>query len=154
FLVDANHGWQPRDRAFGIWPPTQGDRGMDRLLAHAYSWDGRLDFESGYLPNGRYGDVFDVVTNTASTPVLAGYGAVWALGDVPLDVPQRQALMTYVERGGTLVLDGSTARNFSAHFTGVRVADGFMHDTRIQTALQDLGPLSDPYQHRPMALVR
>ncbi|GMV98975.1 MAG: hypothetical protein AMXMBFR84_01150 [Candidatus Hydrogenedentota bacterium] len=152
FMLDANHGWRPRELIFGLWPPTRAEQSIERILFHTYSFSGRLDFESGYLTNGRYGDIFDIVTSAISTKGLEGYGVLWPLGDVPLSVTQRQSIMTYVERGGIAVLDGSIARQFTPHFTGVRLADGFLHDISIRSSIQELPPLTDPYRHRPMAI--
>ena len=80
FLVDPGQGWRPREDIYGIWPRQRGALGMEGVFAHVFPYGGRVDFERGYLANGPYGDIFDVLTDEAKADALHGYAVVWPLG--------------------------------------------------------------------------
>lgn len=149
FLLDFNHGWRPREDIYGIWPRQRADYALENLFRHVFAWDGRLDFERGYLTNGPYGDIFDVVTNHASLDTLRGYAVVWPVGDVPMDARVRERIAGYVRGGGICVLDSAAARNLEAEFPDVRIEDREHVGAGIQTALSSL-PNIVPYRYRTM----
>ncbi len=150
FMLDFHHGWRPREDIYGLWPQQRPDRSIESMFRHVYAWDGLLDFERGYLTNGPYGDIFDAITNNAPLDVLNTYAAVWPLGDVSLEKPQRQALAEYVRQGGILVLDSASAPTFPDDLLGVRFGKRDAFATGIQTALGAVPPPNAPYRYRPM----
>jgi outer membrane protein assembly factor BamB len=152
FMVDFDHGWRPLEKVYGVWEPDRGAASLEEVFTHIYNWEGRLDFERGYLPNGPYGDVFDVVTDDAASPALANYGVVWLLGDIDLTQQHRRVLEDYVKGGGILVLDSAHATAFSSKFLGVSLARRALHATGIQTALQSLSPIPSPFPYRALTL--
>lgn len=152
FMIDFDHGWQLREKVYGIWNPDRGAASLEAMFTHAYNWEGRLDFERGYLPNGTYGDVFDVVTDDAPPSVMEEYGVLWLLGDLTITQRHRRDLETYVERGGILVLDSAHASAFPSSFLGVSMAPEPLHATGIQTALQSVPSIPCPIPYRPMRL--
>lgn len=154
FLVDFHHGWRPREDIYGLWPRQRPDLSMEAVFAHVFPYGGRLDFERGYLANGPYGDIFDVLTNHADVEVLSGYGVVWPLADVDLTKLQAQALTDYVHRGGILVVDGALAEQLPKNLVGVRLRKETAWATHIQTPLQGMPLLVAPYRFRPMRLTR
>lgn len=154
FVVDFEHGWRPREDIYGVWPPERPDRSMEALFAQVYPWGGRLDFERGYLANGPYGDIFDVITNHADPAVLNQYAALWLVGDVAISTAYREALTGYVKQGGILVVDSALARNLSSALLGVRFETSRAFATQIQSALGGIPPITAPYLFRPMSVGR
>jgi len=152
FMVDFDQGWCPREPIYGIWPPDRGAASLEQVFTHVFAWEGRLDFERGYLTNGTYGDVFDVLTDDAGPSTLQSYGVLWPLGDLAMTSRQRRAFEKYVEEGGILVLDGALATGFSSQFLGMSVSSRPLHATGIQTALQSVPPIATPFPYRPLKL--
>lgn len=148
FMVDSEHGWRPGERVYGIWKQGRAEAGMEAAFAHAFASDGP-DFERGYLANGPYGDVFDVVSNEADRGILGRYGVVWPLGT--MDVPESlgASIVDFVEKGGILVVDSALAKEASEWFLGVRFENRLAFATRIQTALGETGFIPAPYRYRP-----
>ena len=114
----------------------------------------RLDFERGYLTNGPYGDIFDVVTDNAPLNVIEGYGVLWPLGGVSMDEAQCADLEAYVRHGGILVLDAGLAEGFSEGLLGAAFAHRYAFASRIRTGRGLLGGVRTPYRFRPMKPTR
>lgn len=63
------------------------------------------------LPNGRYGNIFDVLVDRPSkAAAISRYPILWAAGDVDLSGVWPKALEEYVRAGGTLVVNAEAAR--------------------------------------------
>ena len=154
FVIDFEHGWRPREPVYGIWPQDRSAMSMEKMFRHVFGWDGHLDFERGYLTNGPYGDVFDVLTNDASGDTLQHYGVIWPLGDVGLNPRRQELLETYVAQGGVLVVDGATARELPEELYGVTFSPVTLYGTGIQTALQSMPTITAPFAYSPMKLGR
>jgi hypothetical protein len=152
FMVDFDHGWRPREDVYGIWPPDRGAAALEQVFTHVFAWEGRVDFERGYLTNSPYGDVFDVLTDDATYSTLESYGALWLLGNLAITPRHRRSLEEYVNNGGILVLDSAHAVDFSAKFLGMSVAPQLLHATGIQTALQSIPTIPAPFPYRPLRL--
>ncbi|MBI5091552.1 MAG: PQQ-binding-like beta-propeller repeat protein [Candidatus Hydrogenedentes bacterium] len=148
FMLDFDHGWRPREDIYGIWPRTRADQSLEMVFAQVFPWGGRLDFERGYLANGPYGDIFDVITNHAQGDALNHYGVVWPLGAMTLSRPQRDSLIDYVKQGGVLVMDGALAQQLPGSFLGLGMDSSLGFATEIQTALGAAPPLSAPFRFR------
>lgn len=152
FLFDFHHGWRPGEDLYGIWPPDRATKGVEQLLRHVYAWDGRLDFERGYLTPGPYGDIFDALTSDADLEDLKRYGAVWLAGDVEVTSALRRNLEEYVEGGGILVADSATADRLPYTVSGASFSNELRFGANVQTALQAVAPTPAPYRFRPMRL--
>jgi hypothetical protein len=98
-----------------VFPETDADRELRELFNVCWHPSGVVeglpaapDVQS--LPNGRYGNVFDVLVDRPNRmDVLSRYPVVWAAGDVELG-PIAKALEEYVKKGGTLVVNVEAAR--------------------------------------------
>jgi hypothetical protein len=124
------------------------------MFAQVFPWGGRLDFERGYLANGPYGDIFDVITNHAAPSTLNQYGVVWPVGDVTLSSAQQQEWMDYVKQGGILVVDSALATQLPGAFLGLRIEKTFGYATQIQSAVGAVPPLNAPFRYRPISPFR
>ncbi len=154
FMVDFHHGWRPREYIYGIWPLQRPDRSMEAIFRHVYPYGGHLDFERGYLVNGPYGDIFDVVTNNAPSAVLQSYAVIWPIGKVEFSRSQRKALISYVKTGGILVLDSALAQEFPSNVLGVSFGKRIDFAKQVRTALSDTPPPTAPYLYQQMKVGR
>jgi len=119
------------DKFFGvIWPGTWGS--MERFLPpkekeeeYLKNQDNNLWYrgpfllmrQQSHLVNTPYGDVFDViVSKELSEEVLNSYSVVFLLGRIRMDEALRSMLMTYVRKGGTLVMTAYHAPLFNSQF--------------------------------------
>ena len=145
FMLDFHHGWRPREDIYGLWPQERADKGIENLFRHAYRWNGRLDFERGYLTNSPYGDIFDVITNNASGDVLKNYAVIWPTGAVDISPGLRDTLIEYVRGGGILVLDSALAGALSGGIPGGASPPPnslcHRHENRVRSVPGPLHPL-------------
>lgn len=132
FLLDEAHGWSQerfRHGAFGFEP----ERNPAVLTPGRHEAALRGWFDIAYFPapdtqnepasairqtyvNGIFGDIFDViVTASAHAQIVKTYPVLIAAGDVPLSQEWGQALVDYMQAGGTLVTCADT-------FTGTGAA--------------------------------
>jgi hypothetical protein len=148
-MVGFDHGWRPREDRFGLWPRERPDWSLENFFAHVFPYGGRLDFERGYLANGPYGDIFDVITDDAPESVLRDYPIIWPVGRMELSRREASALQRYVREGGILVLDSAAAGAFTADFLGARFKDRYAVGNQIQTALGTLPPIAAPFRYQP-----
>lgn len=131
-------------------PYTDGDRMINNFLKLAYPnhWLhgqtpgapfndrlGQADARSfqSYLARGgdprpfepmsstRYGHSMDVITDRAPAETLRQYKTIIMLGDVPVSERLREALIAWVDAGGTLVLTVRQQGAFDETFLGVSV---------------------------------
>lgn len=154
FLIDKDSGWRPRERVFGLWPQGRAETSMEHMLKHVYSWDGNLDFERGYLSNGPYGDLFDVITNAAEVDVMVGYGVVWPLGNVTASAKLRRRMEEYVDEGGIVVVDSATSSLLPAAALGANITHETRYAIGIQTPLGPVPPVNAPIAYHPIMLGR
>jgi hypothetical protein len=98
-----------------VFPESDADRELRELFNVCWHPSGVVeglpaapDVQS--LPNGVYGNIFDVLVDRPSrTEALFRYPVVWAAGDVELG-PLAKPLEEYVRKGGTLVVNAEAAR--------------------------------------------
>jgi hypothetical protein len=154
FVIDFHHVWRPDDEAYDQSPQDAVNRAIEAMFRHVYAWDGHRDFERGYLTNGPYGDVFDVITDDAPPEVFRTYGIVWPLGDLVFGGVHENKVVDYVKRGGIVVLDAAMAKNFSPRFTGVTFDPETGIGTQIQTALGVIPAVEAPYMYHRLATSR
>ncbi len=119
-LTDPFQGWTPSQTHLGQFKKhvqmayEPGDF-LTHLLLHAvypnYYDNGVWKNESRAIVPTPYGDITEVITSDCPGPVLAGYGAVIAAGDLPTGGAElRDRLETYTTAGGQLVLTAANAR--------------------------------------------
>jgi hypothetical protein len=74
------------------------------------------------MPNGAYGNVFDVLVDRPSrAKAILDYPVVWAAGDVDLAAFGAATLDEYLRRGGTLVVNVEAVRGLPRDWLGVRL---------------------------------
>jgi len=151
-LVDFDHGWRWDHDVFGIWPQDRSREAMEALFEHLYPWGGQLDFEKGYLPNGPYGDIMDVLTLGKRTESINEYAVAWPIGVREISREDRDSLMAFVEKGGLLVVDAALAESLPPSFLGVHFDARTAYATGVQTALGQAAPLASPFRYRGLRL--
>jgi hypothetical protein len=78
--------------------------------------------ETGFSVNAPYGDVFDVLTEDASQQVLQSYPVIYLSGAVQPGSAMAGTLQTYVNGGGTLVINiAQLTPALSSSFTGLTI---------------------------------
>ena len=151
FVLDFDHNWQPLQEYWGEEEANRGNRATGAVLRHVFAMEPAGDLERGFLTNGPYGDIFDVVTDNARGKTLAAYGVLWPLGTAFRDETERTVAMEYVMQGGILILDAATAVAFPEKFLGVRIKPGVSIGTQIQTPLSlNAALMSAPYYYRDL----
>lgn len=113
------------------YAPTEGDtfeaipylpfgRYRSRDEARKDMQEKRAD-PSDYRPMGdsRWGDILDVLTDSASLQVLKGYPVLVLLGAIPMTEDLRSRLQAYVESGGTLLCAAGAVGPQDASWLGV-----------------------------------
>ena len=71
------------------------------------------------MPVTRWGDNLDVITDTASVTALSQYKVIVLAGDVVLTPALRSNLQTWVQQGGTLVVNSSPISNEDWSWLGI-----------------------------------
>ena len=153
FVLNFEHNWQPLQEYWGEDEANRGNRATGAILRHVFAMEPAGDLERGFLTNGPYGDIFDVVTDNAKAKTFAAYGVLWPLGTAFRDEAKRTAAMEYVAQGGILILDAATATAFPEKFLGMRIKPGVSVGTQIQTPLTLNTALTGaPYYYRDLAV--
>lgn len=79
------------------------------------------------MPSGVYGDIFDVIVDRpGKSQVLTNYPVIWAAGDVQFHPELIKTLEGHLQKGGTLVVNITNARQLPATWLGfdaLNVAD-------------------------------
>jgi hypothetical protein len=144
---DSKHG--PWNQADAVWyqdiPYSEGDYMMNNLLKTAYSnhWlhgttpGAPFTTPSGYrqflaeggdprpyepMPSTRWGDSFDVILNSAGPAVLDQYEVIVLAGSMLIDDSLRARLQSWVEKGGTLVVNSSQVTTADQSLLGVQLS--------------------------------
>jgi len=132
-LFDQHHGFTGtynRDYYMGIIPYDDAGYMMRATIHTLFPWETR-DRDVGYsgagsTTNGPFGNIFDTVTTLASLECLQTYKVVFGVGALKeIDARLAKDLMTYVRRGGTLVINSRQLVKplRDAAFLGVRMRD-------------------------------
>jgi len=151
FLMDFNHTWRPRESGISSERNVDGNVSIDAILRHVFAWQTDVDFEQGFLTNGPYGEVFDIVTDNASIGALNPYGMIWPLESSAVGHNTQETLVQYAKSGGILVLNAAVARAFPPQFLGVRFEPRTQIAAQIQTGLAALPAITAPYVFHAMA---
>jgi hypothetical protein len=146
-MLADDHGWSPQPNIYSrsapecVWgniPWGPGDRQIARFFDWVYPGyrdGGAREDERGKLPGTPFGDLFDVVLADADAACLRQYRMLVLLGDLTVDAgsPLAQRLTTFVEGGGTLVIDSAQWPSLSVvgGVPGVPVDDWSLGARRI-----------------------
>jgi hypothetical protein len=141
-----------------VFPETDADRELRELFNVCWHPSGVVeglpaapDVQS--LPNGRYGNIFDVLVDRPTRmDVLSRYPVVWAAGDIELG-PVAKQLEEYVKKGGTLVVNVSAARELPEEFLGVRTAFGITVPVDVWSGTDGVIRPTTPFHAHPCQLM-
>jgi hypothetical protein len=147
FLLSHGHSYDPVSYAckmLHVWEENQYDRELRELFNVAWfpfpitqGQPQAPDAQS--MPAGRYGDIFDVLVDRPDrAQALLSYPIVWAAGDVNLQ-PLLPTLTSYVQQGGTLVLNVNALRQSSSQFVS---AFAGVHQTNTFAQCDSWAPIN------------
>ncbi len=133
-LLSAGHAYERVNyscKMLHVFPESVADRELRELFNVCWHPAGVVeghpaapDVQS--LPNGRYGNIFDVLVDRPErAKAMFNYPVVWAAGDVDL-APLAKTLDEHVRKGGTLVVNVEAARKLPPELLGVKLT-GFNH---------------------------
>ena len=106
--------------AAGYLTKTAADTMNENLFYTLWPRHEKNDPEYNILPNSPYGELFDVLTDTASADVIANYPVLLMSGEIRPDAALRTKLKNYVNGGGNLVINAAmNVADFGVSFTGV-----------------------------------
>lgn len=117
-LLSAGHAYERVNyscKMLHVFPESDADRELRELFNVCWHPAGVVEGQPAVpdvqsLPNGRYGNIFDVlVDRPAQAKAIFNYPVIWAAGDVDLG-PIAKPLEEYVRKGGTLVLTVDKAK--------------------------------------------
>ena len=138
-VFDNNHGFSIysftaiKDYLFSsssrtiLFPYKEGDYMMPGVVENVFPSLGRAHkyhYRSNRLISGPYGDIFDVITNTATQEVLDAYPVLVLTGRVTINDDFAKKLKDYVKRGGTLLIN--TMQITSPHVTSSINSSSFL----------------------------
>ncbi len=142
FLLSHAHGYEPvsyRCKMLHHFAQSEADLELRELFnvawlpaAVAEGQPSAPDVQS--LPNGVYGNLFDVlVDRPARARAIFNYPVVWAAGDVELKGAWPALLGDYVRKGGTLVVNVSAGAHLPVPLLGLKL-------TRTETTSEEWWP--------------
>ena len=115
-LIDPLHGIYPGFGEKLVWnafPYSPGDQRILNLWETFFpdSLDVQAKAnEKGHLVASPYGDILDVILNTAPDAILASYPVLLLAGEVAQEARLAERLRKYVRQGGTLLLSEADAK--------------------------------------------
>lgn len=103
------------------------------------------------MPVTRWGDTFDVITNQAPPAVLDRYKLIVLGGDVTFDATLRNAIDSWVARGGVLVLFGGQTAAADSDLSGIVPGDDEPH-LGVSSQWKPDGAVNDdaPFRYVPV----
>ncbi|HEY0173071.1 MAG TPA: hypothetical protein VGB98_18825 [Pyrinomonadaceae bacterium] len=129
FLLDPAHGWDMTDYPhlpLGVSPVNRSDRALRELFLAA-CYPAALDegepatADRQAFTSAAFGDIFDVlVASEVKADAIDAYRALVVGGRVEWTPAWGRRLKTYVEKGGTVVLNAAQAKGLPAELLGVR----------------------------------
>lgn len=134
-LLGYGHGYDRVNMAgkmLGVFPESAADRELRELFNVCWHPAGVVEGQPAApdvqsLPNGRYGNIFDVlIDRPARSGAVFHYPVLWAAGDVDLGGGWPKVLAEYVRRGGTLVVNVEAAGPLPPALLGLKPT-GTMH---------------------------
>ena len=105
------------------------------------------------MPSTRWGDTFDVTLNTATLTSLGRYKVVVLMGDVLLDARLRPTLHSWVQAGGTLVVNARQTASADEALLGVRLGGASVSGTTSRWLADNTAYPEQPFRYRPVTPV-
>ena len=102
------------------------------------------------MPFTRWGDTFDVMLNTATLNSLQRYKVIVLLGDVVIDARLRQILHSWVQAGGTLVVNVGQATSADEALLGVRLGGAYVSGTTSKWSSDNTTYTEPPFRYKPV----
>src|SRR4030095_9061497 len=174
---DTKHG--PYNQSDGVWyqdiPYSSGDHMINNFFKLAYPnhWlhgttpNAPFSDSAGYksflasggdprpyepMPTTRWGDTMDVTLNTASLSTLNRYKVIVLMGGVVIDARLRPILQSWVQSGGTLVVNASQVSAADESLLGVTLG-GSSVSGAASLGSSDGTTYNEPsYVYRPVTL--
>ncbi|CDM65499.1 hypothetical protein [Pyrinomonas methylaliphatogenes] len=146
FLLDPAHGWDMTDYPhlpFGVSPINRSDRALRELLTAAYYPAPAVEGEPATgdrqaFVNSIFGDIFDVLVASAEGgEALDAYRALIVGGRIAWTPEWERRLTSYVESGGTLVLNAAQAAGLSPELLGLRLRREMRETDRAECLLPE-----------------
>ncbi|PYS83745.1 MAG: hypothetical protein DMF67_07850 [Acidobacteria bacterium] len=129
FLLDPAHGWDMTDWPhfpLGVSHINRSDRALRELFLAAYYPAARDEGEPATadrqaFTNAAFGDIADVlVASDKNAEAIDAYRALVVVGRVEWTPAWGQRLKSYVQKGGTVVLNAAQVKGLPAELLGVR----------------------------------
>jgi len=151
-MIDANHGWCPaEDHVWRAFPKTRGERSMDEIANLFFPWEFSTAKERGFLAHGPFGDTVDFISHEATEDALRSYRVIMLAGDVPVNRAAASRLRSYVESGGTLVLDaGQQASGLGGEVARAWAGEGLRYASGARRAPDGAVVQTAVYSYRPL----
>ena len=172
---DTKHG--PYNQQNAVWYQdiaySSGDFMIDNFLKRAYPDHWRhgtmpgapFSTPAGYraflasggdprpfepMPVTRWGDAFDVTLHTATSSSLRRYKVIALMGDVVIDARLRQILQSWVQAGGTLVVNVRQATSADEALLGVRLGGAYVSGTTSRWLSDNTAYPEQPFSYKPV----
>ena len=115
-------------------------------------------FSGGYSRTAPYGEIFDILSpnepgRNIDPKIFDGYKVLFALGGQRMDARYVRVLKSYVEAGGTFVLNAAdTSEYLPLSFFGVASAGDPIRATQIRNSLTGREFDEQPFMLQPLTL--
>jgi hypothetical protein len=174
---DTKHG--PYNQSDAVWyqdiPYSSGDYMIDNFFKVAYPghWlhgttpNAPFADSAGYknflrsggdarpyepMPFTRWGDTMDVTLNTAPLSTLNRYKVIVLMGGVAIDTRLRTILQSWVQSGGTLVVNASQVTSADESLLGVTLGGTFVSGGASRWSSDGTTYSEPPYLYKPVTL--
>ena len=102
------------------------------------------------MPTTRWGDTMDVTLNTASLSALGRYKVIALLGGVVIDDRLRPILQSWVQAGGTLVVNASQVTSADQSLLGVTLGGALVSGGASRWSSDGTTYTEPPYLYKPV----
>ena len=104
------------------------------------------------MPTTRWGDTMDVTLNTASLSALNRYKVIVLMGGVVIDARLRPILQSWVQGGGTLVVNASQVTSADEPLLGVKLGGALVSGGASRWAADGTTYNEPSYLYKPVTL--
>jgi hypothetical protein len=105
------------------------------------------------MPFTRWGDTFDVTLSTATANSLARYKVIALMGGVVIDARLRQVLQSWVQAGGTLVVNVRQVTSADEALLGVRLGGTHVRATASKWLSDNTAYPEQPFSYQAVTPV-
>lgn len=137
-MLDFYHGYlTPFYLRWGIFPFRREEHMITGFFDTAFSTSVYDTGENGFLSNGPFGDIFDILLSNAPEKVIESYRVIFLVGGVEIDKELAQKLLNYVKAGGTVVVNSTQVNEYlPEEFLGASIKKKTKESTRIFSKLE------------------